>query len=113
MDSFFDRDIIGLTLWVNYQMGLGDLTSITAYRDTQADWRHPFFGNPVTATTIESTSDNTEVFSQFSQELRLASRPGESALDWVLGLYYFNTDIDRVVNLNKEFAAFLPFLGGM
>lgn len=113
MDSFFDRDILGLTLQVDYEMEIGNLTSITAYRDTEAEWRHPFFGNPVTATTIESTSDNIEDFTQFSEELRLASHAGDSALDWAVGVYFFSADIDRIVNLNQEFAAFLPFLGGI
>ncbi|MDH3643905.1 MAG: TonB-dependent receptor, partial [Gammaproteobacteria bacterium] len=113
MDSFFDRDILGLTLQVDYEMEIGNLTSITAYRDTEAEWRHPFFGNPVTATTIESTSDNIEDFTQFSEELRLASHAGDGALDWAVGVYYFSADIDRIVNLNQEFAAFLPFLGGI
>jgi iron complex outermembrane receptor protein len=112
-DSFGDRDILGLTLQVDYQMELGDLTSVTGFRDTEADWRIPFFGNPVTPTTIESTNINTDDFWQFSQELRLSSRPGESALDWTVGVFYFKSDSDRFYELRQEFASFLPFLGGI
>lgn len=112
-DSFGDRDIFGLALQLDYATAFGDLTSVTGYRDTDASWGIPFFANRVTPTTIESTNLNDDEFWQFSQELRLASSPGDSAFDWTVGVFYFKSDADRFYKLIQEFQAFLPFLGGV
>jgi len=112
-DPFFDRDMFGSSIEINYQMHAGTFTSITAYRNSDSAWEIPFFGNPVTPTTIESTSTNTEDFWQFSQELRFASTNESENLDWIVGAYYFKSDTDRNTKLTQEFASFLPFLGGI
>ncbi|MBT4491755.1 MAG: TonB-dependent receptor, partial [Gammaproteobacteria bacterium] len=113
VDPFIDRDIRGLTLQADYQLPLGLLTSVTAYRETDADWQHPFFGNPVTSTTIESTSINEEVYEQLSEELRLSFARDDGRISGLVGIFAFRADIDRLVTLNQQFSAFLPFLGGI
>jgi iron complex outermembrane receptor protein len=112
-DGWNDRDIFGVTNRVDWEIPQGTLTSITAYREAEYNFRHGFFSVPVTATTIESTNHNIEDANQFSQELRLTNVALDGRLDWVLGLYYLREDVDRTEILIQEFAALAPILDGV
>ena len=111
-DGWNDRDINGLTGRVDWETAVGTITSITAYREADYDFRHGFFSVPVTPTTIESTNHNVEKSKQFSQEIRLAASALDGRLDWVGGLYYLFEDVDRNETLEQEFAALVPVLDG-
>ncbi len=89
-DSTVRRDVWGFSGDLNWDLGGGTLTSISAYRGFK--WRNL------------SDNDNTALFmlnsgiaekqSQFSQELRYAGTTG--ALDFVVGGFYFHQSLDTV-----------------
>ena len=95
-------DVAALT--VNWDVDFATFTSISAYsaydnfRVTNDDT------SPVTA--LERTLD--EEFEQWSQELRLVS-PGGETLDWIVGGYYEQTELDiSRVNEYIDFALMGP-----
>lgn len=112
-DGWNDRDISGITLDIDWDTSIGNVASITAFRDSEYDIRHGFFSVPVTPTTIESTNHNIEKAEQFSQELRLGSKTPDDRFDWVVGLYYLREEIERDETLIQEFQALVPVLNGV
>jgi len=84
------RDM-GLSGELNWNLGFGKLTSITAWRDNTVAG-----GNDVDYTGIDLLSypddgnANSTDFKQFSEELRLAGKAGP--LDWLVG-GFFNNEI--------------------
>ncbi len=85
----------GLSMQVDWDIDFGTLTSITAYRSTEADVYDPqpavdFPYFPVI--TVENYFD--EDGDQFTQEFRIASEAGDS-LFWQAGVFYLNEEIDR------------------
>ncbi|MBX7484130.1 TonB-dependent receptor domain-containing protein [Qipengyuania qiaonensis] len=97
----YDREGFGLSATINVETGVGDVTSITAYRESQADETLAFspvnfsflpMFNPVFP--FQRTTENRDNPRSFSQELRLISDPG-SRLGYVAGLYYFRESIER------------------
>jgi iron complex outermembrane recepter protein len=82
------RDM-GLSAEVNWNLGFGKLTSITAWRDNTVAG-----GNDVDYTGIDLISfpddgnANSTDFKQFSEELRLAGKSGP--LDWLGGFFFSN-----------------------
>jgi iron complex outermembrane receptor protein len=82
--------INGLSGTVNWDLGSTTLTSITAWRHW--DWT-PQNDRDYTALAIRTVSNNPSVQEQFSQEVRLASN-GDNKLDWVVGLYYFDQNVE-------------------
>ena len=84
------RDM-GLSGELNWNLGFGKLTSITAWRDNTVTG-----GNDVDYTGIDLLSfpdngnANSTDFKQFSEELRLAGKAGP--LDWLVG-GFFNNEI--------------------
>jgi iron complex outermembrane receptor protein len=84
------RDM-GISGELNWNLGFGKLTSITAWRDNTVSG-----GNDVDYTGIDLLSfpdngnANSTDFKQFSEELRLAGKAG--SLDWLVG-GFFNNEI--------------------
>ena len=82
---------MGLSGEVNWNLGFGKLTSITAWRDNSVSG-----GNDVDYTGIDLLSfpdngnANSTDFKQFSEELRLAGKAG--SLNWLVG-GFFNNEI--------------------
>jgi iron complex outermembrane recepter protein len=81
------RDM-GFSAQLNWNLGFGKLTSITAWRDNTL-----YAGNDTDYTAVDilwepDTAANLTDFKQFSQELRLAGREGP--LDWLVGLFFSN-----------------------
>jgi len=88
-DAKLDHD--GTSLTLNWHLGDYTLTSISAYdyirgRSTSDADYTPYEVNGA------AISDNT--YTQYSQELRLAS-PQQETLRWLLGAHYFHEDLDR------------------
>jgi iron complex outermembrane receptor protein len=79
----------GFSAIVDYDFGPVVLTSITAFREW--DWE-PANDRDYTSLDIVRQSANPSHQDQVSQELRLTS-DYESAVDWVLGLYYFDQNV--------------------
>ncbi|KQU62431.1 TonB-dependent receptor [Sphingomonas sp. Leaf339] len=84
------QELGGLSLVANWDLGAATLTSVSAYRFWH--WNpsndRDFIGLPIT-----TVSANPSQQSQVTQELRLASN-GNTALDYVLGAFYFYQKID-------------------
>lgn len=84
-DGFLDIDNWGVSATVNYDLGGAALTFIPAYRKSESHYLHYNAGFPV---------DSDEYSKATSMELRLASTDGGSPLQWLIGGYYFNEDIN-------------------
>jgi len=84
-----DFDLTALTLETNYDLGVGLITSITAYRATDERAALDLDGVPVDV--FSTIRDQTA--RQFSQELRF-SRSGMGPVDFVGGLYYIRNEYD-------------------
>jgi iron complex outermembrane receptor protein len=94
----------GLSLQGDIDTAMGSVTSITAYRTWDAteyregDWidvAAPYVGNAF----AQLHDFGPQTTKTFSQELRLASKGGET-LDYVAGLYYSKTDSERFFQRN-------------
>lgn len=99
VDGFSRRDLWGVHGTLNWETGLGEVTSITAYRETDFDWLTDPLGLTPALFFIEGSDGVVETSQQFSQEIRLAS-PSDRRLTWVGGLYYLNEDADRVETID-------------
>lgn len=97
---FQDREAWGGSVEINWDIGVGDITSITAYRgfdwnNYQSSDKGPFdlFGTGI-------KEDQT----QFSEELRFTSPSGEK-FEYILGLYYWkmSLDADAVAYFGTDF----------
>jgi iron complex outermembrane recepter protein len=97
----YDRDGFGISATAKLETGVGVLTSITAYRESDAFEDLAF--SPVAFQLLPSisptfpfqrTTQNRDKPSTFSQELRLVSA-GDSRFGYVAGLYFFQEDITR------------------
>lgn len=101
-DGFAEREGRGISLSVTNSSLGPELTSITAYRDSDANWAMDSIGVNIPLT--DRIDDETE---QFSQELRLAG----AVANWtyVVGAWYLRENTDRAelfdIGANGDFAA--------
>jgi iron complex outermembrane receptor protein len=106
-----DTDIWGFSGRVNWDVGNGTLSSITAYRESEYDMIDDVTGsNVVTAGPLDSHTFIIESAEQFSQELRYSSLALNDRLSWVAGLYYLSEDVDREESSAIGFG-FVPTFG--
>ena len=97
----------GISLQGDWDIGVGEITSITAYRhqedntDTDAD-----FSSAAALTNPQSRSYKT-----FTQEIRIAST-GDNTLDWLIGGFYFDekVEFERDVIWGPDARAFADML---
>jgi iron complex outermembrane receptor protein len=92
--NFQARTNWGVTLRAEREGSLFDFVSLTSYRDNDYEWREDLGGLPFPAWPLAVVDLAGEASDQFSQEFRIVS-PGESAIDWVAGIYYLNENVDR------------------
>ncbi len=94
----FNRAISGASVKVNWKLGTGEVTSITAYRKSQSTEDYSGVGANYSFLTTGSQSvvNDSDQISTFSQELRYAS-PKWNFGDFITGLYYMNEDGARQV----------------
>ncbi|MDX2233232.1 MAG: TonB-dependent receptor [Hyphomonadaceae bacterium] len=99
------QDINGQSITVNWDIGPGTLTSITAHRHWE--WYpandRDFIGIPIT-----TASNNRSGQDQWTQELRYAGELSDS-LSFVVGAYYFDQEI-RTKNTQSQGRAAARFL---
>lgn len=97
--GFFKRDTIGITATVDWDIGIGTLTSITDWVDFKKDLTEDADGTPLLLFNSNQDFDSN----QFSQELRLAGETERTR--WVLGAYYLNIDsaYDTEVDFTNSF----------
>ena len=87
-DGFAKRDAWGVSLHVTHDFGIGELKSISAYRENDVDWEMDSVGVSIPLT--DDIIDNTE---QFTQELRWSGNT--DTLNYVVGFWYLNEKTDR------------------
>jgi len=95
-------DQVGTNLNLNWQLGDLTLTSISAFEHFTRDGFSDSDNTPQELQRSYAYADSQ----QWSQELRLAS-PREDRLNWVVGLHYFNEDLD---SRNASAALDNPFI---
>lgn len=95
-------DQVGTNLNLNWQLGDLTLTSISAFEHFTRDGFSDADNTPQELQRSYAYADSQ----QWSQELRLAS-PREDRLNWVVGLHYFNEDLD---SRNASAALNNPFI---
>jgi iron complex outermembrane receptor protein len=90
-----DIETWGLSLQADWDIGDGTLTSITAYRETDADVLDIAFSAAFEYQSL-ATLDNSvkEHGEQFTQEFRYATNLGDSVF-LQSGVYYLNEKVDR------------------
>ena len=95
----FDREIWGASLRAYWNLPFGTVSSITAYRESDATEYYSLGAGAVALPTVSTQFIKNEVDEpeMFSQELRFVSAKGEK-FDYILGFYYYNEDTDRIVD---------------
>lgn len=95
-DSTNDIENAGLSGQIDYDLGFGELTSITAYRtsDSVTDQDSDFTSADLVGRNANETNIET-----FTQEVRLTSTAADSRIDWMVGAFYF----DETVEIENQF----------
>ncbi len=88
---FRNDNYFGVNAELKFDLGGVNLVVIPAYRRSQLD--NQFNGPPFKAAI------NQDVAKQYSLEARLSGQAG--AIDWILGGYYFNEDVNGVDSFNQ------------
>jgi iron complex outermembrane recepter protein len=98
------RDAVG----INFQAekGLGDIATaqlVMGYRHGKANSQYdqtgvgPANGYGVLTSTLFSTPvGENENAAQFSQELRIVSKPGDTGIDWIIGAYHQRDVVTKI-----------------
>ena len=97
IDGYAKRDAWGLSMKLNWNVEAGELVSITALRENEADWNMDSTGTPVSPLPPLFNQINDDIFdqtNQFTQELRWVSNIGDT-IDFVAGLWYLSEETDR------------------
>lgn len=103
-----DRKIADTSLSVNYNTGVGTLTSISAYDNIKVNFKEDLDQTPDPAVSDASQSRDTE---SYSQELRFTS-PGDRKLRYIAGAYYQQTKRSVVTNATIDYCYFgIPIPG--
>ncbi len=87
-ESRSDFDILGLTLILDWDVGFGQIKSITGYRDLRSDFARDSLSSPFqVADTIDSYDHE-----QTSQEIHLSGDLLGNRADYVVGLFYLTEE---------------------
>lgn len=90
--DFSESEIWGASANLSYDLGFGELVSVTAYRELHADFARD---QDLTPHAIAVTIDFTDQW-QFSQELQLKGAAMGDRLNWIVGGYYFKEHVDNL-----------------
>ncbi|MCX8476147.1 MAG: TonB-dependent receptor [Sphingomonas sp.] len=98
--SYFGRtEDWGASLQVDWNLGGAKLTSITGYRDYSSDQGSDTDYSYVDILYRAADGNSSRGFKTFSQELRLQGTAFGDKLDWLIGGYYANEDLEVTDNL--------------
>jgi len=99
----------GVSLHVDYDLGFAELVSISAYRENDA----VNVGDVDFTTAVLVQEQKNNLLQTFTQELRLQSN-GDGPLNWMIGGFYFNEDVDVLNGLDygEDTRNYLNALGG-
>ncbi|MEE4210413.1 MAG: TonB-dependent receptor [Parvularcula sp.] len=98
-----ELEIYGGSLTLDWDLGFGELKSITAYRETSGSFARDADGSPLVVTETNNDDYQQE---QFSQEIQLTGEAFNNVLKYILGAYYFDESGQDILTVN------LPFLFG-
>ncbi len=90
---------MGISGELNWNLGGAKLTSITAWRKYKSDQGGDLDYSAVDILYRAPDGNNERKFETFSQELRLQGAAFDDRLDWLVGGYYANEDLDLTDNL--------------
>lgn len=96
-DGHAEREMYAGSVQVDWDVTLGTVTSITAYRKNDYSFFDDLLGlGFVAGTPFDPLLTNyaQEESDQFTQELRLTS--ADQDMRWTVGLYYLEEDVDRL-----------------
>jgi iron complex outermembrane receptor protein len=115
--TYQNRDIFGLTGRAEWNVGPGQLTSISAFRTSDVSLGDAFtgMGSPPYA-PLDTLNMEDETAEQFSQEFRYAfSGLFDDRLTGVVGVYYLHENVDRTetADLISFIGSQIPSLGGL
>jgi iron complex outermembrane receptor protein len=100
--NFSLLDAYGVSATVDWEINDAiALKSISAYRDTEADFGTDIGGAPFVVADVSFIQNQD----QFTQELQFTGSLVEDRLKWLLGLYYFQEE--------GTLTDFVPFLAGL
>ena len=95
----------GISAQMDWDLGFGELTSITGWRQWELDAGQDtdFSGADIWYRNVE---DNNTTFRNFTQEVRLAG--GTDSIDWLVGAFYSDEDLNRVdeIDLGSQYYAY-------
>jgi iron complex outermembrane recepter protein len=99
----------GVSLKISHDFDWSRLVSMSAYRDTRADYLLDEDSGPLPIVNVQIASPETT----FTQELQLLSQPG-SGFSWIAGIFYFNdkAGFDPIHFTGLGFAP-LPFVNSV
>ncbi|WP_066794680.1 TonB-dependent receptor [Sphingomonas soli] len=89
----------GVSMEVNWDLGGAKLTSITGYRDYKSDQASDTDYSFVDILYRADNGGAARSFKTFSQELRLQGTAMDESIDWLIGGYYANEDLEVTDNL--------------
>lgn len=89
----------GVSLEMNYDFGGAKLTSITGWRKYSSDQGSDTDYSAVDILYRAADGNSERKFETFSQELRLQGTAFNDRLDWLVGGYYSDEDLDLTDNL--------------
>jgi iron complex outermembrane recepter protein len=102
----------GISAEVNWETGIGDITSVTAFRNWESTNAQD--SDFTTADILYRPADgqNAFRFEQFSQELRMQGTAFGDRLDWLVGAFYANEDLTRrdALLFGSQYTAYWDFL---
>ena len=103
-----DTEDWGLSGQVDWDVGFGTLTSITAYRNYYSEQPGDVDYGFVDILYRDDDSNAFREFKTFSQELRLQGSAFNDRLDWLFGAYFANEDLQVRDNLRfgTQYGAF-------
>lgn len=105
-NSKLDADNVTLTL--NWDLGGYTLTSVSAYMGYDTDEKLDLDGAGIDAFTQTQEED----YDQYTQEIRLVS-PGGETIDWIVGAYYMNWDLDYTADFLVDDESLWSALGAV
>ncbi len=98
----------GISGQIDWNLGFGSLTSITAYRDYKSEGPSDTDYSNVDILYRDDDGNSFRRFKTFSQELRLQGSAFEDRLDWLVGAYFAKEDLHLRDNLRfgTQYGAF-------
>ncbi len=105
VNGFVDNEFASVTAMLNWTLSIGELASISAYRNNETERLQDQDSSSANAFNIFSS----EEADSFSQEIRLSN--ATESVDWVAGLYYYTSDTGSVIQTDFNQDSVLALFG--